>query len=161
MKKKVVFTILGIILFIAIVIGIVFTFLNKEKSPITAKQFKTTMEEQSYIVADATEQFSQYDYIKQVYVAAPSDYIYKIEFYELADDSYAMGFYNNNKSIFESSKGNSSKETNVNMKNHSKYTLSSNGKYQVVSRIDNTVIYLNIDDSYKDDAKSLLKELGY
>ena len=161
MKKKTVFIILGVVLFIAVAVGILFTSLNKEKTSITASQFKTTMEEKGYVVSDATSQFSSYDYVEQVYVAAPSGYAYKIEFYELSDESYAMSFYNNNKSIFESSKGNSSGETSVSMKNYSKYTLSSSGKYQVVSRIDNTVIYLNVDASHKDTVKDLLKELGY
>ena len=35
-----------------------------------------------------------------------------------------------------------------------------NGKYMVVSRIDNTVIYVNVNDNYKDTVKDILKELG-
>ena len=31
----------------------------------------------------------------------------------------------------------------------------------VVSRIDNTVIYVNVDDNYKDTVKDILDELGY
>lgn len=34
-------------------------------------------------------------------------------------------------------------------------------KYQVVSRIDNTVIYVDADEAYKDDVKDFLKQLGY
>lgn len=119
------------------------------------------MSQKGYSVQDASSQFSKYDYVKQAYIAISEDYSYKVEFYELLDDSYATSFYNNNKSIFESSKGNVSAETNVGLKNYSKYTLSSNGKYMVVSRIDNTVIYVDVDDNYKDTVKALLDELGY
>ena len=31
----------------------------------------------------------------------------------------------------------------------------------VVSRIDNTVIYVNVDNNYKDTVKDILDELGY
>ena len=31
----------------------------------------------------------------------------------------------------------------------------------VVSRIENTVIYLNVADEYKDTVKNILEELGY
>lgn len=160
MKKPVIIAIIVVVIVIAIV-GVIFVNLNKEKISITASSFYTTMSQKGYTVQDANNQFLEYDYIKQVYIAANKDYSYKIEFYELLDDSYATSFYNNNKSIFEASKGNVSAETSVGLKNYSKYTLSSNGKYMVVSRIDNTVIYVKVDDSYKDTVKAILDELGY
>lgn len=49
----------------------------------------------------------------------------------------------------------------INGKNFQKYTLSTESKYKVISRIDNTVIYLNVDDNYKEEVKNVLKELGY
>ncbi|MBE5820792.1 MAG: hypothetical protein E7310_08360 [Clostridiales bacterium] len=161
MKKKTLFIVLGIILVLVIGGIALFSSLNKEKESMTASEFKTLMEGKGFVVSDATSQFSQYDYVEQVYVAAPSDYSYKIEFYELSDVEYATMFYNNNKSIFESSKGNASGETSVSMKNYSKYSLSTGGKFKVVSRIDNTVVYLNVDSNNKDTVKDLLDELGY
>lgn len=161
MKKKILFIVLGIILVVLIGGIILFSSLNKEKESMTASEFKNLMQEKGFVVSDATSQFSEYGYVEQVYVAAPSGYAYKIEFYELSNEDYAISFYNNNKSIFESSKGNASGETSVSMKNYSKYTLSTGGKYKVVSRIDNTVVYLNVDSSHKDTVKDLLKELGY
>ena len=119
MKKKVLFIVLGIILVAVLGVTMLFVSLNKEKESMTATEFKTLLQEKGFVVSDATSQFSDYDYVKQVYVAAPSDYSYKIEFYELSNLDYATMFYNNNKSIFESSKGNASGETNVSMKNYS------------------------------------------
>ena len=98
---------------------------------------------------------------EKAYLAISSDYSYQLEFYELLDDAYATAFYNNNKTIFENAKGKVTSETNVNLKNSSKYTLSSNGLYMVVSRINNTVIYLKVNDTYRDTVKDVLKELGY
>lgn len=159
--KKALFIILGIVLVLVIGVIALFSSLNKEKESMTASEFKTLMKGKGFVVSDATSQLSQYDYVEQVYVAAQSDYSYKIEFYELSDVEYATMFYNNNKSIFESTKGNASSETSVSMNNYSKYTLSTGGKYKVVSRIDNTVLYLNVDSSNKDVVKDLLEELGY
>ena len=160
MKKPVIITIIAVAIVVTI-IGIIFINLNKEKTSITASDFYTTMSQKEYIVQDSSSQFSEYNYIKQAYIAGSKDHSYQIEFYELENDSYATQFYNNNKSIFESSKVNNSVESSAELKNYSKYTLSSNGKYMVVSRIDNTVIYVNIDSNYKDTVNSLLKELGY
>lgn len=160
MKKTLIIVIIAVVLILAIV-GVIFINLNKEKTSITASAFYDIMSQKGYIVQDAKSQFSDYDYITQVYIAASEDYSYQIEFYELSDDSYATSFFNNNKSIFESSKGNASAQTSVALKNYSKYTLSSNGKYMVLSRIDNTVVYVNVDDTYKDSIKTILDELGY
>jgi len=47
------------------------------------------------------------------------------------------------------------------MGNNSKYTLKTNGEYKVVSRIEDTVIYVDVDEKYEDDVKEILKEIGY
>lgn len=133
----------------------------KDKKSITADEFKNTMESNDYTVQEATDQFSEYDYVEKVYIALISDSSYQIEFYQLSDDDYATSFYNNNKSIFEESKSSKNSETSVSMANYSKYTLETNGKYKVISRINNTAIYLNVDAEYKEDVKSILKKLGY
>ena len=160
MKKPVIIAIIAVVIIVAI-LGVIFINLNKEKNSITASSFYDTMSQKGYSVQDATNQFSAYNYIKQAYIAVSEDSNYQIEFYELQDDSYATNFYNNNKSNFESSKGSTSAETSVGLKNYAKYTLSSNGKYMVVSRIDNTVIYVDVEANYKDNVKSILDELGY
>lgn len=159
-SKRTILIVVIIWLIAAVVIGISIM-ANKEKTPISANQFKNVMTQKGYEITDATSQFAQYDYVKQVYVAGNSYTSYQIEFYELADETTALGFYNNNATTFQNQKSSSSAETNVNGKNHSKYTLSSSGKYMVVSRIDNTVVYLSVNDTYKDEVKSILKELGY
>lgn len=131
------------------------------KIAITSDDFKSKMESSGYTVQEATNQMSDYDYIKQVYIAISSDSTYQIEFYELSDNDYASSFFNNNKKTFEDSKSSGSTETSVSVDNNEKYTLTTNGKFKVVSRIDNTVIYLNVDDNYKSSVKDVLKNLGY
>lgn len=131
------------------------------KTAITSDDFKSKMESSGYTVQEATNQMSDYDYIKQVYIAISSDSTYQIEFYELSDNDYASSFFNNNKKTFEDSKSSGSTETSVSVDNNEKYTLTTNGKFKVVSRIDNTVIYLNVDDNYKSSVKDVLKNLGY
>lgn len=160
MKKTEIIAIIVAVI-IAVIMGVIIVNSNKEKTPITASDFYTTMSQKGYSLRDANSQYSSYNYIKQVYLAISKDYSYQIEFYELLDDSYATIFYNTNKSNFESSKGNAVAETNVELKNYSKYTLLVNDKYMVISRIGNTVMYVNVDNDYKDTVNSLLDELGY
>ena len=139
MKKSVIIAIIAVVILVVIG-GVIFVNLNKEKASITASSFYTTMSQKGYSVQDSTSQYSEYDYVKQVYIAVSKDYSYQIEFYELLD---------------------ASAETSVGLKNYSKYTLSSNGQYMVVSKINNTVIYVKVDDDYKNTVKDILEELGY
>ena len=136
MKKSMIIGIVAIVAVVLITIGgVVFTKLNKEKPSIDAQTFKTTMEEKGYQLVDAKSQFSEYDYIEKVYLAADRK--------------------------FENSKSSSSIETTVNGKNYSKYTLLSNGKYMVISAINNTAIYVNVEESHKEEVDNILNELGY
>lgn len=158
MKKTI-----GIILLLVIIGFIGYTVVNmvSDKTPVTASDFYTTMSEKGYTLVDATSQYAEYDYVTQVYLAVNKDYTYQIEFFELASDEYAMNFYTTNKDSFETEKSGTSANTSIAVANYAKYTLSSNGKYQVVSVIDNTGIYVDVDDMYKDEVQSVLSELGY
>lgn len=162
MKKSMIIGIVAIVAVVLITIGgVVFTKLSKEKPSIDAQNFKTTMEEKGYQLADAKSQFSEYDYIEKVYLAADSKFSYQIEFYQLVDNDYANQFYITNMTKFENAKSSSSIETTVNGKNYSKYTLLSNGKYMVISAINNTAIYVNVEESHKEEVDNILNELGY
>lgn len=131
------------------------------KKAINSEEFINKVESMGYKTMDATDQMSQYDYIEKVTLAINEDETYQIEFYELSDSNYATSFFNNNKQIFEETKDTTSAYTSVNIGNHAKYTLSTDGKYKVVSRIDNTVIYLNVNNEYASDVKEVLESLGY
>lgn len=133
----------------------------KNKTMISAGEFKSKMESKNYVITDATNQFSSNSEIKQVYIAQEKSGNYQIEFYQLDNVDNAVSFYKNNKEIFESSKSNSNTYSDVTLKNYAKYTLKTNGEYKVLSRIDNTVIYINVDSKYNDNIDKILKELGY
>ncbi|MCI8486731.1 MAG: hypothetical protein HFJ20_06665 [Clostridia bacterium] len=135
--------------------------LNQEKNPMTVDAFKSLIRDKGYTIIDVKEQFNEYDYIEDAYVAILDDGEYQIEFYKMSNEESAIMFYNNNKSIFESSISSSSAQTNNEMKNYSKYTLQSNNKYMAISRIEDTVIYVKVDIKYKDKIKDLLNEIGY
>lgn len=159
MKKT--FIIIGIILAIlALVIFVVFNVLNKEKTPMSADTFNTTMESKGYTLVDTTSLFAQYgNYMTKSYAAQKTGY--QIEFYELSSVENAIDMYNTNKLIFESQKGDVSVSATTGINNYSTYSLSTNGKYKYLSRIDNTFIYVDVDESYKDIIEDIMKEIGY
>lgn len=152
----------AILVIAGIVVGVVIINKNLNKQPISAGDFKEIMEDKDFEIIDAKEnQLTEYDYVKKAYVALEEDYNYQIEFYKLDEEEDAIRFYKTNKEIFEDSKGSSSVETKVSMGNNSKYTLKTNDEYKVVSRIEDTVIYADVDEKYADEVKEILKEMGY
>lgn len=157
MKKALI--IIGII--VAVLVGIVlFNNFNKEKTPISADTFNTIMESKGYVMTDTTIQFAQYgSLITKSYAAQKSGY--QIEFYELSTDENAISMYNTNKTKFESQKTNASTSATASMNNYSTYSLTTNGKYKYLSRINNTLVYVDVDESYKDIVKDIMKEIGY
>lgn len=155
MKKK------GLLLFS--IIGFICLFLTTGcgKTAIEAEDFKVTMDGKGFKLVDATSQFVKQEYVKKVYVAMSSDSTYQIEFYEFAEDSDGKTFFETNKKDFEDGKSNNYSQNNINIGKYNKYTLTSGDKYQVVSRIGNTAIFVNTDKKYKDDINDIIKELGY
>lgn len=132
-----------------------------KKDALVADDFKSKMESLGYVVQDATDQFSSDSGVEKVYIALNSDASHQIEFYVVETESQAISAYSTNKSNFENLKSSSAVNTEVNLSNYSKYTLSSNDKFMVISRIDNTFIYVNSDDTYKNNIKKALDNLGY
>lgn len=169
MKKPVMIAIIAVVIVAIIVAIIVGIFLNKpnkedgnKQQEITdAESFRNAMQEKGYIVMDAKNQFANYSKIEKVYIATNESYSYQIEFYQISEDAYATSFYNNNKSKFEATKTENSVETNNDLENNSKYTLTTEDKYKVVSKVNNNIVYLDVKLEYKDTVIKILEELGY
>lgn len=128
------------------------------KKPVTAETFKSEMTQKGYQIKDISADYAGKG-AKAVLLAMKDDY--QIEFYVTDSKDYAVGSYNLNKEKFEKTKGNGSIETQKSVGNASKYTLKSNSTYKVVSRVENTFIFINAPDSKTDEINAVLKDLGY
>lgn len=127
----------------------------------SGEEFKSIMREQKFYVMDTKEQFSEYDYIKESFAALDSDEKYLVEFYVISDLENALAFYNLNKSIFTAEETKYSVSTNIDKERKNKYTLTTDDKYKVISRIDSTVLYVDAPKESKNDVKKIIKKLGY
>jgi len=132
-----------------------------EKISLTAEDFKTAMEARGCTVVDATEQLSEYEEITRVYIALLGDGDHQIEFYETSTAEAAQRLYAGNKGIFEESIVGASAQSSSSAANYNSYRLTADGYYKVLSRIDNTMIYVNSPEEYKGEIKDILESLGY
>ena len=104
-------------------------------------------------------QYSSDNTITSGYIAYNNNW--QIEFYVLDNESTASSNFDTNVKIFEDSKGNSSSYVSAEGKNYEAYTLISNGQYMYICRVENTFIYANVSEEYKDDVKAFIKSFGY
>jgi len=133
---------------------------SNSKTSITADKFAEVMKTKGYEVIDTTSSFAEAgDYVKKSYLARRTGY--QIEFYELSTVANAIESYNSNKTKFESQKGTTSSYSTMSRDNYNTYALTTNGKYQYIARVDNTNLYMDVAEEYKDTVKNIVNELGY
>ncbi len=153
MKKKV------FNLFLMSFVLIILTGCSSKKA-ITTDKFIESAKDSGFETYDVTTQFKDTPSIDKATVAKKADK-YQIEFYILKDSDAATLMFNQNKVTFETYKGLTSTESKVNLKKYTKYSLTSNGYYMDLSRIDNTLLYVRVEDKYKNEVKKFIKEIGY
>ena len=130
-----------------------------KKTAITTSEFNSKAEKAGYQTTDITAQYSSYKHVKEATIAKNDNY--QVEFYVITSEEEAKGMYETNKSDFENSKGSSSSYSSVELGNYSTYAQTSSGKYKYIARVDSTLLYIDVDEKYKDDVKKFVKELGY
>ena len=153
MKRK----ILTIILFGCMALSLVGC---GNKEAVSTEDFISIAESKDCEIADASAQYEEYSYVENVTIAAHEEG-WQVEFYTLSEDSYATSMFNTNKEIFESYKGNKSVESTTNIGNDATYSLTSDGYYMYLSKVDNTLLYVRVNEDYKDTVKTIIEELEY
>jgi hypothetical protein len=129
----------------------------KPRTALTADQFKTRMEADSFTVEDVTAQFDA-GTVDIVLIAYNDDY--QIEFYVMPDVDAAEEAFAINRDNFEALSGQSS-TTSGSGSNYSYYIKTASDGFYVVSRVENTFIYVEEEATDKDAVKAVLKKLGY
>ncbi len=151
MKKK-------IILILLIIIFLITGCTTKESMHYDT--FVKTMEARNFKIVDMTSIAIQSNKgVEYCYYATNYDERYTIEYYSFDSEMSAQAFYAQKQVEFTSTGAQAS--TELNSGNYSKYAQTFKGKYGVVSRVSNTVVYLNVNSDYSQEVKELLKDIGY
>ena len=151
MKKKIV--LLGIMLLLVTACSI-------SKSEISKEKYTKIAEKNKLIVVDVLDQFAGNEEMESATVAASPEN-WQVEFYVLDSKEAAKKMYNKNKEEFEAISNVKKIETNMNGTNYEKYTQETEGLYMVLTRVDNTLLYVKAPDNAKEPINSFIKELGY
>jgi len=132
------------------------------RTPIDSDTFKTEAEAAGYTVQNAVDQQSEEAVIDYLIAIKGEESIdYQIEFAIVPTVEQAKSTYQENRSTFEAQKESAFAETSVAIGNYSSYKLSTGKRYYVISRIENTFIYIDASSEYKDEIATFLKNIGY
>ena len=154
MKKKVK------VLVVLILVLLCSTSCKLNKTPKDLQTFSEIMEAEGFSLLDATDQFEEGS-VESVTLAVNEKY--QIEFFVMQDEASAVRAFAQNKyefELYEKATGRAS-YTSVTMGNHGSYKLTAAGDFYVVSRIENTFLYIVTEVENKDDVNNILKKLGY
>ena len=130
------------------------------KTAITSSDFIKCCEDKNLHVEDISGSFIDNSDVNEV-VVATSEEGWTVEFYIFSDESVSKQAFEANKKKFEDSKSGVFSEKSVSIKNYSTYRIKSNGDYMYICRVDNTLVYVCVDDVYENSVINLLSELGY
>lgn len=132
------------------------------KKVLTPDDFESLMFEQGYNIYDITAQVVDYDEIQTVYVATTGDELYQIEYIELVDEKSAYALFVGNQVMFEECKdGDDFTEYDLELANFNEYHLTSSGRFMMLLRVENTLIYVDAEDQFQTEIEAALDAIGY
>ena len=132
----------------------------ENKMAINSDEFKEKATSNNYIVSDVTSQFEKSKIVDNA-VTANKLGAWVVEFYTLKSDSNAEYMFNYNKEKASNEKAKNSKEVSSSSGNFSTYSLTNNGYYIYICKVDNTLLYTKVNEEYKDEVNKFIQELGY
>lgn len=155
MKKglKILLIVIAIIAIVLVGIGI-FMSVKGNKKPISAEEFMKITSELGWTTSKVTTSSS----VINSYTATKDNN--DVKFY-VTSSELAQKNYDRTKKEYESLKDSSSVETTVSVNKYSKYTLTTNEYFMVVTKIDTTVMFAKVPKADKGNINEVFEKLGY
>lgn len=125
----------------------------------TTAGFIQVMEDAGFEVEDVTDQIDTDDLATSVVIALGENY--QIEFYEFVDSETGLGVFYNNRDIFDDAYSVKTLSTEISLMYYDYYAFSADGKFCMIARIDNTMLYCVADKEYRSEIVELVETLGY
>lgn len=139
---------------------------GSDKKEITAEEFKNIISQKNFTInvpkdVYTDEAIEQANLENGYFTREIENEEYRINFFEFKDENSALYIYY--KEIYTTRNESNGNITEISEKsmNHTKYIAIANGKYQVLSRIGNTLIFGTINLDEKQKLIDLLNEIGY
>lgn len=132
---------------------------NKEK--LSASSINNEMKKSGYVVEEGSNELLKINKAKNVYIFIDKKFTYQIEFYEFNDVKEAEKKFKIMKELYMTSKTDKSSEDSTSAGNNERYEITTDDKYSVVSRIDNTLICFTAPLKYKSELINTMDKIKY
>lgn len=134
---------------------------NTDGEILTAKEFKTAMEEQGLSVTDQTESASDSSY-QQIYVAVDEEK-YSFEYYFMKDPNSAANVFAYAKDNLDNTYADDADAEIAESGSGSalEYSVDASDYYCEVIQKENAVLYVTAYPDYKEEAAAIIDSLGY
>lgn len=133
-----------------------------KKHPSDTAAFKQLAEQYNYEIYNVTDQYVNAAQIKEATIVAPSSRDFQIEFYVITDKESAKQLYLAQSEVVEGYKDSNYSGSSSNGQNYAKRSVVTNGKYLMVSYIENTLVYVPpTDKENKKKIEEFLKKFNY
>ncbi len=152
--KMIIAAVVGVIIIAIVCLAI----MQSGKKAITMEQFEEKAKENGYKIADIQNDITKKEEIINAKLAISEDYSYFISFYILKDNDSASNFYKEQKEEFAKTKQEENEPIEKKSKSYEEYSLKSNGKYMYISRIENTIVQFNVNESEEQKVKEFLEK---
>lgn len=132
-----------------------------KKEAISIEKFNEIVKNQDCSVEENLEYYDKFIDIIAGSKAKYSDK-WEMNFYVLSGNKDAELMFEKDRNILESYKKNVSKlQIETTMPSYELYEIVASEHFGYVCRIDNTVLYVDAEEQYKDEIKAVIEELGY
>ena len=130
-----------------------------KKSAIDTSKFRSITEANGFSVINDYDSYSSYSSINETFLASKDNC--DIQFFVLDNVNSAKSMFDINKNKFENSKTGLSTEVSTSLNNYDTYLVQTNGYYKYLSRVDNTLVYVNVLMECKDSVKNIIDIMKY
>ena len=134
---------------------------QSEKQSASMKDYQKIAESHDYQFFDVSDEFHNNKRINKAGMIATT--VWHTEFYILNNNEQAEEMFITNYDFFTEQKKSSTSYSDIEDygSNYQTYSLTTNHAYMYISRIDNTLLYIQVPVEYHRKVKSIAKELGY
>lgn len=130
-----------------------------DKEKIAINDFTAIANEYNFYVEDSTDTYGDTN-VKEGKVAMLSNAC-TVEFIEFETEEDAIRMFDSIQPVFASFEEDSRKHVSVDLKHYDKYMVSTDMYYKYVSRVDNTLVYVNTISSHEKEVKEFIDRMGY
>jgi len=130
------------------------------RTPISADEFTFRMKEVGFFAVDVTDQFPPEYQMETVREVRTTHFV--IQFIALSTEAQARGTYQTNRNMLErESRGAWSSHSEISLSNFSRFAITFDGIYTVISRIEDTFVFAQTSSANRAELDDLLRILGY